>query len=392
MLEVTGRIIRKKKRRKCMELAVKPSDVHSIPMFVYDSIPSYLLFLNHRVHVRYDVLDNQNRAKSIKLLECAGDPHAVQKILEHHDDLTVLFPNSDQHPLTADELNNIRTTPVPTIVKRLNGTLHLHKNKAPWVPGPFLQVLEQYHGHGQSLRNVVPYAPLSNTITRVHVPVHLPDNIPEEERLDRTRYFKIKKEPQIQWMVHRLSLLPFSHILDVGGGRGDLTLSLARTFTKCRVTLLDCHQRSLDAARQYATSEHLDNRVSFLCQRFCPNMEFPGVDFVVALHACGDLTDQALSFAVRCNIGFLICPCCFTKTSQFVPPYTENKDPEHIRILQKLSELQENPEVGSKARHVINSWRVEGLDHYDVSLELYDGAASARNMVLVGHPRKKMSS
>jgi len=36
-----------------------------------------------------------------------------------------------------------------------------------------------------------------------------------------------------------------------------------------------------------------------------------GVDLVVALHACGSLSDVAMAQAVRHQAGFLVCPCCY---------------------------------------------------------------------------------
>lgn len=37
------------------------------------------------------------------------------------------------------------------------------------------------------------------------------------------------------------------------------------------------------------------------------------VDMVVALHACGDLSDLALDFAGAVGADFMVCPCCYTK-------------------------------------------------------------------------------
>ena len=41
------------------------------------------------------------------------------------------------------------------------------------------------------------------------------------------------------------------------------------------------------------------------------------VDLVVALHACGALSDVAVAQAVRHKAGFVVCPCCFN-ANQFL--------------------------------------------------------------------------
>jgi Methyltransferase domain len=40
---------------------------------------------------------------------------------------------------------------------------------------------------------------------------------------------------------------------------------------------------------------------------------------VVALHACGDLSDLALDFASRAGADFMVCPCCYTK--RYIPHF-----------------------------------------------------------------------
>jgi len=45
-----------------------------------------------------------------------------------------------------------------------------------------------------------------------------------------------------------------------------------------------------------------------------------GVDLVVALHACGSLSDVAMAQAVRHQAGFLVCPCCYLANQKLQVP------------------------------------------------------------------------
>lgn len=47
-----------------------------------------------------------------------------------------------------------------------------------------------------------------------------------------------------------------------------------------------------------------------------------GVDLVVALHACGSLSDVAMAQAVRHQAGFLVCPCCYLANQNLQVPVT----------------------------------------------------------------------
>jgi hypothetical protein len=239
--------------------------------------------------------------------------------------------------------------------------------------------------------------------------------------LTRYEYYVQKKIPQITYMIRRvLSMIhdnnknkhqlyndttPYT-ILDVGGGRGDLSILLAYTLLVLRlrdtpplnaskglvpttsmtgtseelydtftfhVTVIDRNKRSLQIGEQYAkyifhTLLSLDYKryLSFQCCDFisdyvlrhgCKGVNStdespslilfnpsPTFDLIIALHACGDLTDAALYYATntctsqdpkkRTNRrpSFILCPCCYNKSCshnphqndnqhQFVPPY-----------------------------------------------------------------------
>jgi 2-polyprenyl-3-methyl-5-hydroxy-6-metoxy-1,4-benzoquinol methylase len=265
---------------------------------------------------------------------------------------------------------------------------------------------------------------------------NLPLNIPGESMassrgsLTREEYLQRKKWPQIRWLLQRLHKLGnFKTVLDVGGGRGDLATAIAKEFPAVHVTVVDLNEPSLVAGREYARQLGLGDRMSFECADFAAYVRDyektssekrhpKGFDVVVALHACGDLSDLAMQFAHQIQSAFVICPCCYTKryidqyeprwiqhytSSHFCEPAESKADDEHeyeknnhetkssnettqspstlkkpfnqgppgiakvpfnpspeeqIAIVQKLAELPEQPTVSQRAMRVINSMRL----------------------------------
>lgn len=263
----------------------------------------------------------------------------------------------------------------------------------------------------------------------------LPKNIPENEsqpayrNRNRTRveYLTGKKHPQILWITRRIQELrkndPASfggplHFLDVGGGRGDLATTLALTFEDCFVTVVDLNLSSLQAGRDYSKELGIARRMLFVDADFqeyhqnpsafkylgeqedkMKHLQFPPINVVVALHACGDLSDLALEHARKLHCPFVICPCCYTKRYVFKteaePPawcrlYQEQElhypyERDQTKVMGRLAELDERPEVSRRAMTLINSMRLHCLStEYCVSLEEYERTMSKRNLVLVG--------
>jgi SAM-dependent methyltransferase len=264
---------------------------------------------------------------------------------------------------------------------------------------------------------------------------------------------------------------PFAHILDVGGGRGDLALALAQRFAT-KVTVVDRNATSVAAGQARAEAWNpaacRDGQIHFVVADFqayaTSNRESAGqsvdhaslsmpppsppVDLVVALHACGDLSDAALHHATHTLHGcsFLICPCCYTKryltTSFWEPALSRNgsfvatmdtTEPVHaadanpnsmdsirnplsswdaptISTLLRLAELNEHPNVRHRAATLINTARLQrsvdtvqlchAINESDdvqqrptcktnnsystLQLEEFSNSYSTRNLVLVG--------
>ena len=161
-------------------------------------------------------------------------------------------------------------------------------------------------------------------------------NVPADADWRRLRYIDQKKQPQVQWMCARIVALlaemrrhhrrrcdgkeekeeePWRctrHIVDVGGGRGDLALAVAAAVpADCVVCVVDTNAESLEAGRQRAAEAGLLPRMRFVCDRIenvAPRLH---CDLVIGLHACGGLSEYALRLAVAQRASFLVCTCCF---------------------------------------------------------------------------------
>lgn len=253
--------------------------------------------------------------------------------------------------------------------------------------------------------------------------------------LTRGEYLHGKKEPQVAWILNKLfgqiitekRIGQVYHILDVGGGRGDLSVRIAIELKRRRlegssVTIVDRNSQSLRAGAQFAERMGVASIMEFVDEDFIdfsdrdrPTREVQLV--VVALHACGSLTDLALGYAEKHHAAFVCVPCCFSKISINCPVESEVERPgsdwlsvlsrsfpvwhdapegglERAALLCKMAERE--PREGSwRAMKAINTIRLcsivlgvpndKGLPSWTLSLESFSRNFSMRNMALCGY-------
>ena len=214
----------------------------------------------------------------------------------------------------------------------------------------------------------------------------------------RGEYFHGRKWPQVRWFLKRLAALraeghEFRHVLDVGGGRGDLAVNIAAHFAHLgtRVTVVDMNGASLQAGRGAAQRAGVD--VEFRCMDFAEisaQDALPDVDFVVALHACGGLSDAALSFAARRKIPFMVCPCCHLKHTELEPPDGWASLCEAAPVLRQLAE-RDSCSASARALRTIASLRICAMQRLRLPLQLmlatFPEDYSLRNLVIIGAPQ-----
>jgi Methyltransferase domain len=218
--------------------------------------------------------------------------------------------------------------------------------------------------------------------------------------LTRQEYMQRKKEPQVQWLLQRVVDVLAHHmrhdswrILDIGGGRGDVAVQLARRLPQAQITVVD--RNPLTACAEWAAQHGV--RLTLRQADFLSFMTEHGEerwDCVVAWHACGDLTDAALLYAQRTASALIICPCCYNKTLRpdvFIPPYhtTLEKElqsiPDELPRIQRLAETSQDAATSRRAAQWINGRRIAAMaPGWRLRLEEFPFEYSARNLVLVG--------
>eukprot|EP00547_Thalassionema_nitzschioides_P013576 CAMPEP_0194249970 /NCGR_PEP_ID=MMETSP0158-20130606/21850_1 /TAXON_ID=33649 /ORGANISM="Thalassionema nitzschioides, Strain L26-B" /LENGTH=519 /DNA_ID=CAMNT_0038986633 /DNA_START=42 /DNA_END=1601 /DNA_ORIENTATION=- len=417
-------------------------------------------------------------ATGMDLVYCAPNPIAIQYVMAgvldgRFEEWTLPVPKSNLVSISQLESPREKRLEVAKVVRQLKGesqverdprqrkprvklcdlelleaveersgvVLETEYDDAPWI----LQTIIHCEEVIGSAENKKSSESIIDVVSDLNL-LNLPDSVKEEESTSmshscpcscvdntttttkktqtRIGYMMKKKQPQIQWMLDRIqrlsSNMPHSknnikHIVDVGGGRGDLGIAMALAFD-VHVTIVDLNESSLRAGQECAEKVGVADHMSFVHANFYDFVQkynnarsnddpiqtvLPKVDLVVALHACGDLSDLALSFATEtlCRCPFLICPCCYTKRFFSSPPndftpswYRHWQTPEERQVISRLAELNDLPHVRDRAIRIINSMRIVECRNDDEDddwsssfrLEEYENKLSLRNVVLVG--------
>lgn len=207
----------------------------------------------------------------------------------------------------------------------------------------------------------------------------------EQER--RMAYLEKKKQPQVLWMLQQLQQFKFTHICDVGGGRGDLAIAIALHFPHAHVTVIDINEQSLQVGKQRA--KDLPN-ICFLCADATTFVPQTKVDVFVGLHACGGLSDCILELALKLQAGFVICTCCFGKNmNMYQWQQDTNITTEEQLLLCQRAEIHDDMETAKTCMHIINSYRLARVSKLkaidmDIQLKTFDPSYSPKNFVLFG--------
>lgn len=167
------------------------------------------------------------------------------------------------------------------------------------------------------LTKITSVPPLKNSDDNLDLQVDVPFYTWRNRRGSSTRKltqssrFQTKKEPQLRYMVSEITRITRSHpdylkrplqILDIGGGKGHLANALASYLNSDEVfvSVVDIDENTIENGRKRSIASGLE--VSYWIGdasamndlRNVDNVEdvpFKNADIVVALHACGVLTD-----------------------------------------------------------------------------------------------------
>lgn len=194
-------------------------------------------------------------------------------------------------------------------------------------------------------------------------------------------------------------------VIDIGGGRGLLSNLLAETFGSdmVEVQVVDISRSATYNGMMRARRRGLQNIKYDALD--ATKLDVTGVDVVVALHACGALSDVALGHAVCQGAGFVICPCCFLSNPQLRVSTPSDKNSsveewlkvehEEYRQLKQLAELQGDINTASIAMHTICGLRAMAADklwdssrwstaQLHTNIKTFPVGFSTRNLCLVG--------
>ena len=244
-----------------------------------------------------------------------------------------------------------------------------------------------------------------------------------------------KKRPQLEFMARQVKEVVESHpdfnarplnILDVGGGRGHLSNYLASVLGNdvANVHVIDIDSQTIKNGVTDAKRKGLDN-VVFGVGDASSSQNVAGLlttegdgdyDIIVALHACGALSDVALGHAAANNAGFVITPCCFRSNSFLnvsLPSHGGKKEllmrpseflgmeEESMVALTSAAELQGDIKNAGEAIHTLCALRAQAVKtywqecctdevqpcYYDVQIKTFPIGFSTRNYCIVGTKR-----
>lgn len=316
------------------------------------------------------------------------------------------------------------------LAAEFSGKLQNGSSRNGCITDKMNQVLDQY----ASIRNEYPLEKIERddiTISK--------ENFDNVQMLRRRRAASLKqstegsrwsskKRPQLEFMAQQVKEVVESHadfgsrplnILDVGGGRGYLSNYLSMIFGTdvATVHVIDIDSRAIknglvDAKRKGLKNVYYgvgDASSSSDVAKLVENETYPNYDIIVALHACGALSDVALGHAVSNAASFVITPCCFMSNPflrvALSPRLGQDEktvkrpcewlglEEENMLALTKAAELQGDVTVAGEAIHSLCALRARAVKRYwsetnseylDIRIKTFPIEFSTRNYCIVG--------
>lgn len=198
------------------------------------------------------------------------------------------------------------------------------------------------------------------------------------------KYCLDKKAPQVRWMIDRLREMLERDaskgvesqdkeqvaIIDMGCGKGDLTLNVAACLPNVSVVGIDPNELSLRVARMRAVEHEIPN-VKFFAQSAedllarkdmseeLTNLSKSSKVIFIGLHACGGLSDLLVALATKWDAEMLCATCCFHRYPELteLAGMPQGWGLEDAAALVRLTDLTVH-EHASKAMQIVNSARI----------------------------------
>lgn len=307
----------------------------------------------------------------------------------------------------------------------LSRTLQGENSRIGGVTKEMLRVLDSYAG-ARELFPMVEGALASNdkanaeeeaSVASIPDPVSAGD--PLRTSSSGSRWQRAKR-PQLEWMIRQIEEVVQSHpdygsrplrVVDVGGGKGHLANLVAEHFGEdiVDVHVVDISRSAIKNGMMRARRRSLDNI------RYEANdataADVSGADVVVALHACGALSDVALGHATAEGAAFVVCPCCYRSNPQLrvrIPAYVNGDEEgsarscerlgtvadwldtnsDDLEVLQRAAEIQGDTGTSASAMHSICSLRAAAAARrrksVSVEIRTFPIGFSTRNLCIIG--------
>ena len=141
--------------------------------------------------------------------------------------------------------------------------------------------------------------------------------LPDPESAERQARAAVEREERKRQqcdafaaLIAALDLPDGTVVVDFGCGSCGLTLPLAWAFPQLQFIGVDLKMKSLQLMDARAAAARLDN-VRTVCRSIAGFKEPFGL--AIALHACGQASDEAILQAVKNDAPYLVAPCCIGK-------------------------------------------------------------------------------
>jgi len=430
------------------------SDVTSISMSQFD-IYSYIASSGTQLDIQGYYVRNSVEVDStpiiwvteIRLRRCSWSPQAINFILsllsrplfnkrnvdhdtEYDDDDNTVYPLSLEEIKSAFDLPGGETEAKQLIqfcrdndatarqwrAAEISKKLQEINTRSKILSSDMLELLDRF----ESIRKAWPVENVKRTDIKGHTSSSFNKRGSAGSRWERV------KRPQLEWITEEIVQLVQNHpefgtrplnIIDIGGGRGHLANQVSTVLgTSAIVHVIDIDSRVVKNGMmhskrnmlqvQYAVGDASD--LSFLTEQW--GSQQSTVDVVVALHACGTLSDVALAFASSHSASFVIVPCCFRsnnhllvnikpKDSQVQSLLQEEwlgVSSENLKFLKLMAETQGDTLHASKGIHTICSLRANAVkrfqENFNIRLKIFPVSFSTRNFYIVGSPQKDCDS
>ena len=320
--------------------------------------------------------------------------------------------------LQAAELSQLDLTERQWKANEISRTLQDSQTRMASVSKDMMQVLASFEGLRKAFpRQVQDEYTLSMSSNNVDV---------RETNLLATNsegtWWQRKKRPQLEFMGRQIQNVVRSHpefgkrklrILDVGGGKGVLAHYLAQLLgDDVQVQVIDIARGAIKNGMMRSKRLALASPVEFFVG---DASQFESeTDVVVALHACGSLSDVALGHAVNHGAGFVICPCCFRSNPHLRVPVQHDGsirqfqsphewlyvDANDLDTIKRISEIQGDDQLASEGMHTLCAIRAEAVRRrsekradngkdLEVSVKTFPVSYSTRNFCLVGKVQRR---